>query len=190
MWAWLRAALGILSVVLPLLVIVFAPPFLAWTCTTLAWNGMRFLNLRGQLHLRWSGVGVIIAILIIAWIGTAPLNSSWTLYVRWYVTAFLVSLMVWGGKTRWRRTLTRSGIIAIGFTTMGLPSPGGGVIFPLAMYYLNLSNVGFEAASMATLVIGVVWIVLSVSLHVLGWILKKSSAENCAEKIPASEGAG
>jgi len=86
--------------------------------------------------------------------------SPW-FYTLWYGGAALATLLAWRLsrpiESPQRRLALVLAVLALGFTTVPLMSPDGGVWIPIAMYYLTLQPVAWMKA---TLVIGVVWLLL------------------------------
>jgi len=82
--------------------------------------------------------------------------SPW-FYALWYGGAALATLLAWRLSRRIqspkRRLALVLAVVALGFTTVPLMSPDGGVWIPIAIYYLTLY---VEAWVKATFLIGVV----------------------------------
>ena len=89
--------------------------------------------------------------------------SPW-FYTLWYGGAALASLLAWRLsrpiESRKRRLALVLAVLALGFTTVPLMSPDGGVWIPIAIYYLSAGYVRWQAWGTATLVIGTVWLLL------------------------------
>lgn len=86
--------------------------------------------------------------------------SPW-FYVLWYSGATVATLLAWRWSRRlqsWKARLALVlAVVAIGFTTVPLMSPDGGVWIPLAIYFFTAY---LEAWIKATAVIGGVWLLL------------------------------
>ena len=96
------------------------------------------------------------------------------LYLIWYSFAIAATVVVWVFSRRlqmaWIKRLVRTGVIAFGFTTVPLGRDGEGALFPIGLYYLARHN-WLEAASGATLLIGVVWAILFLLVSLLAWFV-------------------
>jgi hypothetical protein len=106
------------------------------------------------------------------------------LYVIWYSFALAATVVIWVLFKRlqmaWIKRLVRTGVIAFGFTTVPLGRDGEGGLFPMGLYYLARHN-WLEAASGATLLIGIVWAILFLLVSLLVWFgsgLKKWRGTN------------
>jgi len=104
--------------------------------------------------------------------------SPW-FYTLWYGGAAVATLLAW----RWSRRIQspRRGlalvlaVLALGFTTVPLMSPDGGVWIPMAIYYLTLQA---EAWVKATILIGLVWVLLFGCALVLMALRGRGSSPN------------
>jgi len=112
--------------------------------------------------------------------------SPW-FYALWYTGAAIATLLTWWWSRRlpsWHRRLALLlAIFALGFTTVPLMSPDGGVWIPIALYYLSAGYVRWQAWGTATLVIGTVWLLLfggALALQRL-WTVVRGSRDSVAD---------
>ena len=100
------------------------------------------------------------------------------LYGIWYGFSLIVTIAVWVFSRRlepwWKRFLIRSGVISMGFTTIPLLAPGGGALIPIGIYFFSRHD-WFEAAGIASITIGVVWIVLFLASAIFFLLYRKIS---------------
>jgi len=101
------------------------------------------------------------------------------LYLVWYCSAILSTIATWKYSGKLERSslkiLLRTGVFALGFTTVPLGFDGEGALFPMGLYYFAQSN-WLEASFGASVVIGTVWVilfVLSITLVKLFKIFRK-----------------
>ena len=101
------------------------------------------------------------------------------LYLVWYCSAILSTIATWKYSGKLERSslkiLLRTGVLALGFTTVPLGFDGEGALFPMGLYYFAQSN-WLEASFGASVVIGTVWVilfVLSITLVKLFKIIRK-----------------
>jgi hypothetical protein len=103
--------------------------------------------------------------------------------VLWYGVATALAAVVWRrsrGMRAWRRRwLARTGVLAVGFTTLPLGRDGEGMLFPMGLYYLAFGRDWLEAAVGATIVIGLVWALLWAGALLVGW-----AADRAREPTP------
>ena len=99
----------------------------------------------------------------------------------WYGSAMGAAVVVWRqsrGMRSWHlRCLARTGVLALGFTTLPLGRDGEGMLVPMGLYYLAFGRDWVEAATGATLVIGLVWSVLFAAGVLGGMIWKQVSSK-------------
>jgi len=94
-------------------------------------------------------------------------------YLVWYgMAALFLAAALWLTRrlaVPWR-IVVATGVFAAGFTTIPLPSPDGGIWYPVGASYLAFGPDWGEAAGTASLVIAVVWFFLAaVGLGVWGF---------------------
>jgi hypothetical protein len=95
------------------------------------------------------------------------------LYVIWYGIAVVLNVGVWRWSRRvqrpWLRRLVRTAALAFGFTTVPLGRDDQGGLYPVGLFYLARSD-RIEAATAATLVIGVVCATLYAVASLGAWL--------------------